>query len=139
MQNRPKVGIGVFVVNDRGEFLLGKRKSSHGVGMWCPPGGHLELGESFEQCATRETLEEANIEISDISFFGITNDVFADDKHYVTISLKAKYKSGELRVNEPDKFELWQWFRWDEFPEELFLPVKNLREIIGGANEKSNF
>lgn len=37
------------------------RKGSHGDGEWALPGGHLEMGESFEQCAVREVEEETGI------------------------------------------------------------------------------
>ncbi len=46
MENkRPKVGLGVLIFKD-GKVLLGKRKGAHGEGTWCPPGGHLEFGET---------------------------------------------------------------------------------------------
>ena len=35
----------------------GNRKS------WGPPGGGIEKGESFEECARRELIEEANVEM----------------------------------------------------------------------------
>ena len=56
---RPKVGIGVLVFNDLNQLLLGRRTSAHGEGEFGPPGGHLEFGESFEDCAIREVKEEA--------------------------------------------------------------------------------
>ncbi len=36
-----KVGVGVLIYNNKDEILLGLRKSKHGEGTWCPPGGHL--------------------------------------------------------------------------------------------------
>jgi hypothetical protein len=30
---RPKVGIGIFVLNEKNEFLMGRRKGSNGAGM----------------------------------------------------------------------------------------------------------
>lgn len=39
-KNRPKVGLGVFIMKD-GKVLLGKRKNAHGDDDWCFPGGHL--------------------------------------------------------------------------------------------------
>ena len=35
-----KVGLGLYILNDRGQVLLGLRKAKHGEGTWCPPGGH---------------------------------------------------------------------------------------------------
>lgn len=29
----PKVGVGVFVLNEQNDFLMGKRKGSHGAGV----------------------------------------------------------------------------------------------------------
>jgi 8-oxo-dGTP diphosphatase len=128
---RPKVGVGVYVFNDMGEILIGKRKNAHGEGKWCPPGGHLEFGESFEECAKREALEEANIHIENVSFAGLTNDIFTrENKHYITMALTARWKSGKVCLNEPDKFEKWKWVKWEYFPDDLFLPVSNLRKQI---------
>jgi 8-oxo-dGTP diphosphatase len=49
------------------------------------PGGHLEYGESFAECAKREVLEETGLEVGNIKFLVATNDVFGEGKHYVTI------------------------------------------------------
>ena len=73
---RPKVGVGVIIVKE-GKILLGKRKNAHGEGTWCPPGGHLELGESYEECAKRETFEETGLQIKNLQFITATNDIFS--------------------------------------------------------------
>ena len=107
-------------------LLLGKRISSHSENSWQFPGGHLEFGETVEDCARREVAEEAGIKIRNIRSSGFTNDVFIDaDKHYVTLFVSSEYESGEVRVMEPDKCEQWQWFQWGRLPEPLFLPIRN--------------
>ncbi len=73
--NYPRVGVAA-IVQRNGQVLLIKRKGAHGSGSWAVPGGHLEYGESLEECAVRETHEEVGIEISDVSFAAITNDIF---------------------------------------------------------------
>ena len=123
---RPKVGLGVCIIKD-GKVLLGKRKKAHGSGSWSFPGGHLEAGESFEECARRETTEEAGIEIKNIAFITATNDVMPnEDKHYITIYMLAEYESGEVSNREPEKLEGWSWFSWDALPHPLFIPMQNL-------------
>ena len=125
MEKRPKVGIGVMVIKE-GNILLGKRKNAHGEGTWSYPGGHLEFGESWETCAKREVMEETGIEIKNLRFGMVTNDVFEKEhKHYITIFIVADYDAGDLKLMEPHKCEQWDWFEWGQFPEPLFLPIIN--------------
>src|SRR5689334_13966733 len=81
---RPMVGVSVLVTKGN-QVLLLKRQGSHGSGTWASPGGHLEYGETPEECGVRETLEEVGLEISELTFKAITNDIFASEgKHYIT-------------------------------------------------------
>jgi len=126
MSDRPKVGIGVVIMKDN-KALLGQRKNAHGEGAWCFPGGHLEYQETWEECAARETVEEAGITIKNVRFGTTTNDIFTkEQKHYITIFMLSDYDSGEVKVMEPDKCERWEWFEWDKLPRPLFLPNQNL-------------
>lgn len=121
-----RVGVAVFIFKD-GMFLMGQRKNSHGHGSWSVPGGHLEFGESFEETARRETKEETNLDITNISFAGITNDFFKEEnKHYVTIWMLSDYAGGEMTIVEPDKFIKMEWKDFDNLPEPLFLPWNQL-------------
>jgi 8-oxo-dGTP diphosphatase len=122
----PKVGVGVLIIQD-GKLLLGQRKTQFSDnGTWGPPGGHLEFGESWEHCAAREVLEEVGIEIKNISFVTATNDIFSHDAHYISIFMRADYKSGTVQVMEPEKCAQWGWFECNKLPENLFLPLKQL-------------
>ena len=126
MAQRPKVGIGVIIKKNK-KILLGKRLNAHGEGTWSFPGGHLEFGESWEECTKREVLEETNLQITNIKFHAVTNDIFKkENKHYITIFMESDYSSGELQNMEPYKCEKWDWFTWDNLPEKLFLPIRNL-------------
>jgi len=124
--NRPMVGVGVIVMKDD-LILMDKRRNAHGDGDWSVPGGHLEFGESLEQCAAREALEETGVKISNIRFLTVTNDVFdKENKHYITVWMVSDHASGEATVTEPDKFESVSWFKWNNMPSPLFLPTRNL-------------
>lgn len=121
----PGVGVGVYIRKDN-KILLGKRKGGHGAGEWCPPGGKMEMNESPERCAVRETKEETGLEIRNLRFAAITNDIWSDiGTHYITISFVADWESGEAHLTEPDKFETWEWFSWNSLPESLFLSTRN--------------
>lgn len=122
---RPLVGVGVIIYRGN-KILLGKRKNSHGTGHWSPPGGHLEFGESFDQCARREVQEETGLSLEQISVLAVTNDFFEESsKHYVTVLVAARYIDGEPQTLEPEKCEGWDWFEIDNLPTPLFLPLAN--------------
>ena len=120
-----RVGVGVWLFNHNGQVLLGKRLSKHGNGTWAPPGGKLEYGETFEQCAARELFEETGVKIpaNKIEIFKTTNDFFKETgEHYVTIHCRAWYRDGTnfIEIKEPDKCEKWQWFSTYKLPSPLF-------------------
>lgn len=117
--NRPKVGVGIFIIKDN-KVLLTKRKGSHGAGEYAFPGGHLEYMESFEDCAKREAMEEAGIEIGNIRFQLLANVKKYAPKHYVHITLYADWISGEPKNLEPDKSEGWGWYEIEDLPKPLF-------------------
>lgn len=118
-ENSPRVGVGVLIIKD-GKYLVGKRKNSHGAGEWAFAGGHLEYMESIEECAKREVMEEAGIEIENVRFLRLENNKQYKPKHYVDIGVVADWKSGEPQVLEPDKRENWEWRDLDDIPEPLF-------------------
>lgn len=128
MTDVPRVGTGVFVRKERC-ILMGKRKNVHGHGSWSLPGGHLEFGESWEECARREVLEETNVQIEKIRFAAVTNDVFHQERrHYCTIFLVADHLRGDPLMMEPEKCDAWAWVPWDEapLPTPLFQPLRDL-------------
>lgn len=125
----PKIGVGVFVwKNDK--FLMGKRRGSHGHDTWSIPGGHLEFGESWEECAKREVREETGLIVTNVRFLTATNDLFHDhNKHYVTIWVYSSWKSGTPKLMEPDKYVDQEWRTFQTLPSPLFEPCwKNLRK-----------
>jgi 8-oxo-dGTP diphosphatase len=125
-QNNVRVGIAVFVFKD-GKFLMLQRQGAHGTGSWSLPGGHLEFGESFEDTARREVKEETSLEISNIRFGAVTNDMFADEgKHYVTVWMLSDWKSGTEYITEPDKCSSQAWHTFEDLPSPLFLPWNQL-------------
>lgn len=126
MDNIPRVGVGVIVIKDN-KVLCIKRKGAHGEGSWGFPGGHLEFKESWEECARREVMEETGISIKNIRFGTVSNDIFEkENKHYITIFMLANHEEGVPQILEPEKCTSWEWFKWEELPQPLFLPIVNI-------------
>lgn len=130
VNQRPKVGIGVMIFKD-GKVLLGKRKNTNndGENEYANPGGHIEYMESLEECAKRETREEAGIEIENVRFLSLYN-LKKYDKHYINIGLLADWKSGELQNLEPDKCEGWNWYDLNNLPSPLYGTMPQYLEAL---------
>lgn len=72
------------VLDDRGRIALVHRKDN---GLWALPGGGMELGESIEDCAVREVLEETGLQVEITGLVG----VYTNPRHVM------KYDDGEVR------------------------------------------
>ncbi|MDM5247423.1 MULTISPECIES: NUDIX hydrolase [unclassified Lysinibacillus] len=68
----------VIILNNENEVLLQKRYD----GSWGLPGGLMELGESLEDTAKREVLEETGLVIEDLKLLGI----FSGPDYYLKVS-----------------------------------------------------
>ncbi len=118
MENKVGVGCGIVLFNKKGQFLMMKRTSKHAFGTYALPGGWMEVGETFEDVAQREVMEELGVEIENIKVLGVTNNLFpAENKHTVSIILAATIKSGVPQIMEPDKCASIDWYTdWNNPP-----------------------
>lgn len=134
MRSKIKVGVGVLVLNQYGQALLGKRTGSHGAGTWAFPGGHLEYLETIKNCAKREVLEETGLRVESLENITFTSCVYPlEDFQSITLFVKAVHIGGILQNKEPHKCEGWQWFTWGMWPKPLFGPL----EVLLQEHEKT--
>lgn len=69
---RHSVSVAGIVVNESGEVLIIRRRDN---GHWEPPGGVLELHESFEDGVRREVLEETGVRVQVDELSGVYKNV----------------------------------------------------------------
>lgn len=122
---RPIIVVANIIVRKSDKaVLIGKRLGNLIPGVYAMPGGKLEYLETFEGCASRETLEEVGIKISPkrIRIWTIENTVFPEHKkHFVVIFAVSVWtpKLGKPVNKEPSKCESWEWCQWDKLPRPL--------------------
>ena len=119
---RPRIGIGVILLNPAGQVLIGKREGSHAP-YWSIPGGYLEPGETFETAAIREVKEETGLDIVNPTVLCVANNLEtykAEGLHVISVCLLAKEFSGTLTLMEPDKCSGWRWSNPADLPEPHF-------------------
>lgn len=121
-------GFGVMMMRG-GKVLLGKRhddpeKASsalRGEVTWTMPGGKFEFGESFEDGAIREVLEETGIKLINVKVICLNNNK-NEHAHFVTVGLFSDEFDGEPKIMEPDEIVEWQWFDLGDLPNPLYFP-----------------
>jgi len=118
----PRVGVGAVVIED-GRVLLVRRGAQPGRGMWAIPGGLVELGETLQEAAQREILEETGLVIRAgrpmYTFDIIQRDgAGAVEYHYVIVDLRADVVSGDITPGD-DALDA-RWVTADELER---LPV----------------
>jgi 8-oxo-dGTP diphosphatase len=125
---------------------------AHGATKLALPGGHLELYETWDQCARREVQEEMGLTLVRTEFLHVTNDVMEPEgKHYVTIFMVGYLDENDDTepVNcEPEKCEGWDSYKLSDLfsmvgQDTLFGPLEHLlleqpvklRELGGSASD----
>lgn len=97
------------------------------------PGRHQELGESYEETATRELEEECgpDLVIARPRFLCVTNltgYLETSGRHYTDVALVANWLSGEPRVMEPKKCQEWRWLKLETIYVNAFGAVPSMQE-----------
>lgn len=106
-----------------GKVFLAQRQGAHGEATWGSAGGHLEFGETLEDCARREALEELGVEVGELRILCLSN-VVAYDRHYVDVEFLGDIGDQDPVPQASDgSFREYGWFLLREPPQPLFEPM----------------
>lgn len=106
----PRPVAGTIPVDEQGRVLLGRRDIEPRRGAWVFPGGYMDIGETVEDAARRETREEVNLEVTDLRLLGVFTRV---EPGVVVIVFEAR-AIGEASAG--DETSEVRWFHRDEIP-----------------------
>jgi ADP-ribose pyrophosphatase len=107
----PVVAIGAIVFRNN-RVLLVRRGRPPSQDLWAIPGGRVEIGETLQEAAEREILEETGITIQALEPVYTFDYIERDGSdlprfHYVIIDLTADYIRGEIKAGDDAAEARW--------------------------------
>lgn len=120
-------------------LLMRRLNTGYADGSYAFPAGHVEVGESFTDCAIREANEEIGIQIKkeDLKITHILQRGFKSKPSYQRMDVFFEVESyeGDILNKEPHKCDHLDWFLADQIPQNTIPYIQHvLRQI-----EKGNF
>jgi 8-oxo-dGTP diphosphatase len=122
------LGAATVVLDDSGRVLLVKH--SYGELNWELPGGAGETGESAEETARREMLEEVGVELETMRLAGVYWDPQVDAHHF---AFRARTR-GTPRVADPREITEIGWFDPSDLPRpHSDFTERRIADAVSGA------
>jgi ADP-ribose pyrophosphatase YjhB (NUDIX family) len=114
--SRPLLCPCVRVVLERPDGMILLHARADFAGMWGLPGGHVEIGESAENAARREVLEETGLTLGALQVFGHASDPAVetvtlpngDICQYQALLFHCRAFDGEMRA-DPAESPVLRW------------------------------
>jgi len=125
------------------KILLMKRAPAKCYGnMYDVPSGHIEEGETPLVGAIRETREEVDLSVFNISFSSVLHRVDKNpgencsDEDYIDFFFSTRDFCGEMKIMEPDKCTELQFVDINNLPENMLPQVEiALRNELGKGDK----
>jgi 8-oxo-dGTP diphosphatase len=122
------IGAATVVVDDSSRVLLVKH--SYGELNWELPGGAGATGESAEETARREALEEVGIDLETMRLVGVYWDPQLDAHHFVFSS----HTRGRPRVTDATEITEVGWFSPEALPRPISdFTLRRITDAIAGG------
>lgn len=98
------------IIYDRKKGILLEKRTDNG--MWCVPGGALELNETLEDALRREVKEETSLDIFNPKLFDVKAGVHMiypnkDEVYYTDVVYEVNEYKGELKPDAESKELCW--------------------------------
>lgn len=136
-ERHKEIPAGYAVLISDGKILLQRRfNTGYMDGKYSLPAGHVDEGETFQQCAVRETKEEIGIDldINDLKFVHamhrLSDPEWKNLRYRIDMFFVIEKWKGEPKIMEPDKSDDLSWFDLDNLPENVIPYVRHAINCI---------
>jgi len=109
----PRISPAIIVAVVKDDKLLMVHNKNYRSNWYSVVAGFVEPGETLEECAAREVMEEVGIKVKNISYFGSQSWPFPNS---LMIAFTAEYDSGDIAADGVEIDDAG-WFGVDDMPE----------------------
>jgi 8-oxo-dGTP diphosphatase len=126
-----KPDVSAAIITDGERVLMVRRRVKEGELSWQFPAGGVEEGETAEQAAVRETLEETGLTVKAVRYIG--DRVHPKSGKFMAYTA-CEVVDGEARVADDEELDKVAWVRHGEIPDlvpyGLFGPVQEYLDAV---------
>lgn len=135
---QPKRTATAVYVREKERILLIRKRRGLGKGLITGVGGHIEPGESAEECAIREVQEELGIRVSHLQQMGRLRFQFTDGLALEVFVFQTTHFEGVPHTSEE---AIPLWFQEDNIPyEEMWADdIHWLPQLLAGQQVDGRF
>ena len=121
LPRNPIPTVDIIIALGDGIVLIERANPPHG---WALPGGFIDYGETAEDAAAREALEETGLAVAELKQFGVYSDPERDPRMHTLTVVFTAVGYGTLRAG--DDAAAAAVSRLDELPEKLVFDHRRI-------------
>lgn len=127
----PRIRVALVIIQN--EKILLVQHCKGGKCYWLLPGGGLDYGETIQECAIRELLEETNLKVKLKRLLFVSESIPEDrHRHIVNLYFEAEVCGGELKRGKEQILQDVRFFDLKELDGlTIYPPIReSLKEIM---------
>ncbi len=128
------LGARVILIRDERVLLV---EHTYQPGVWYLPGGGVDKGETLDEAARREALEEAGATVRDLELLGVYSSFGEAKSDHLAIFVSRDFEQEAPPAN--DEIARLEWFTLDALPEGLSPgTVRRFEELKAGGPPRAH-
>jgi ADP-ribose pyrophosphatase YjhB (NUDIX family) len=130
----PQPVAGLFILNKKNQLLLIKSHKWQNGKIWSVPGGRVEIGETIEHAAKRESIEEIGLKVKFIKVFTVFDAInprnFYKKAHFIFLECLLFTENDNFQIDE-NEIQHAQWFDFDkiDFSKTEYFTIQTIKEL----------
>ena len=128
-----RIRVGIAVVADGRILLVPHYDTDAGPVQWCVPGGRLAPGESLQEAAKREFVEETGLLVESCRLLDVSEVILPERSyHSITITFSGAVVGGQIRSEPGHQYgdKTPRWLSREELASSAYHPEGTIEKAL---------